>query len=162
MTTGRMYEKSDLIRAAAVIAARILLGLALALILSMAALAVAWGLFIFIGSSSRLTFMIMSLAGAGIGAGAAVNLAWIKLDRHQRSALVVTLLVCVAGGVIGGLAGYQYGAYREIECCAEPSTTPFMYIAFGATIGANIVIYLVTASSLAARMFRLNRRAAQG
>ena len=155
-------DKSDLIRGAAIIAARVLLGLTLALVLSMVALAVAWGLYIFIGTSSRTTFMIMSMGSGGIGAGVAANLAWLKLDRHQRSVIALTLLICVAGGVIGGLAGYQYGANREIDCCAEPQTTPFLFTAFGAAIGANVFMYLVTACIAAARMFRLSRRAAPG
>ena len=131
-------------------------------VLSMAALAVAWALYLFIGASSKTTFMVMSMAGAGIGAGAAASLAWIKLDRNQRSVLIVHIHPCVAGGVIGGLAGYQFGANREIECCAEPCTTPFTYTAFGAAIGANVVMYLVTATTAVARALRLSRRATQG
>ena len=155
-------EKFDLFRGMAIIAIRVLLSLGLALVLSMVALAVAWGLYIFIGTSSRTTFMIMTMAAGGLGAGIGPNIAWIKMDRQQRSALALTVILCVAGGVIGGLLGYQYGANREIECCAEPHTTPFMNTAFGATIGSNIVIYLVSASTAVAKIFRLNRRATQG
>ncbi len=162
MLKARTTKKSDLIRDAAIIAARVLLGLGLALVLSMAALAVAWGLYIFIGASTRITFMIMSMSGAGIGAGAAASLAWIKLDRNQRTVLIVTLILCVAGGAIGGLAGYQFGANREIECCAEPRTTPFTYTAFGASIGANVVMYFVAATTAVARALRLSRRTTQG
>ena len=68
----------------------------------------------------------------------------------------------MAGGVIGGLAGYRFGANREIECCAEPRTTPFTYTAFGAALGANVVMYLVTATTAVARALRLSRRATQG
>jgi len=162
MAIRRTYERSDIIRDAGVVLARILLGLGLALVLSMAALAVAWGLYIFAGASSRLTFMIMSMTGAGLGAGLAANLAWLKLDRHQMLSIALTLLLCVAGGVIGGLAGYQFGANREIECCAEPRTSPFTYTAFGAAIGANIAMYLAMMATAAARAFRLKRRDAQG
>ena len=106
------------------------------------------------------------MAGAGLGAGIAANIAWIKawikLDRQQRSALALTVILCVAGGVIGGLAGCQFGANREIECCAEPGTTPFTYTAFGSAIGANVAMYLFVVASAAARAFKLSRRATQG
>ena len=137
-----------------------MLGLASGIVLSMTGLAIAWGLFVFSGASERSTFMIMSMAGSGIGAGIGANIAWIRLDRQQRSGILLTLLLCLAGGVIGGLIGYQFGAGREIECCAEPRTTPFTYTAFGATIGANVVMYLVTAATAAARMVRGRWRAA--
>ena len=161
MTTARYNDKSDVSRRLLIIAGRAILGLGLGLILSMTALAVSWGLFVFIGSSSRTTFMIMSMSSAGLGAGIAVNLAWLKLDRQQRTGFVLTVLLCVAGGAIGGLAGYQFGANREIDCCAEPTTSPFTYTAFGAAIGANLVMYLIIAAAAAARAFRIGRRATQ-
>jgi hypothetical protein len=87
-----------MIRDLAIIAGRAMLGLGLAAVLAMAALAVAWGLYIFIGaSSSRTTFMIMSMTAAGLGSGIAANLAWLKLDRNQRSVIAVTLLLAIAG-----------------------------------------------------------------
>ena len=150
-------DKSDVFQRLAIIAGRTLLGLGLGMVLSMAALAVAWGLYIFAGASERSTFMIMSMAGAGLGAAVAANVAWIKLDRQQRTMFALTLLLAIIGGVIGGLAGYQFGANREIECCAEPHTTPFIYTAFGSTIGANAVMYLSWAASAATRLFKGGR-----
>ena len=152
MTSRYFNDRSDIFRRLTAFSARALLGLGLALVLSMVGLSIAWGLFIFSGASERSTFMIMSMAGGGIGAGIGPSVAWMRLDRQQRYAVVLTILLCMAGGVIGGLLGYQFGANREYECCAEPSTTPFTHTAFGATIGANIIMYLATAATSAARM----------
>ena len=153
----RSTDRSDLLRGAAITGGRALLSFGLALVLSMVGLAIAWGLFVFSSSSDRTVFMVMNTVGAAIGASFGANIAWIKLDRQQRLALVLALLLCVAGAAIGGLLGYQYAANREVECCAEPQTTPFMFTAFGAAIGSNVVIYLGIAVSSAARMFRLRK-----
>ena len=161
MATTRYNDRSDLIRKLAILAARAVSGLALAFVLSMVGLAIAWGLFVFSSFSSRDIFMAMNTVGSAIGAGAAASLAWVPLDRQQRSVLALTLLLCVAGGVVGGILGYQFGANREMDCCAEPRTSPFLYTAIGATILANIVMYLFTAGSAAARMIRTNRRETQ-
>ncbi len=154
MTIKQLADISDIVRNLAILAGRAMLGLGLGIVLSMVGLAIAWGLFIFSGASERSTFMIMSMAGGGIAAGIGANIAWIRLDRQQRLTFIVTFLLCVAGGVTGGLIGYQVGANREIECCAEPGTTPFTYTAFGATIGANVAMYLATAAIAAARIAR--------
>ena len=162
MTIRHVNDKSDIVRRLAILAGRVILGLGLAIVLSMAGLAIAWGLFIFSGATERSTFMIMSMAGGGIGAGIGPAVSWIKLDRQQRYAVILTILLCMAGGIIGGLLGYQFGANREYECCAEPSTTPFTHTAFGATIGANVVMYLASAANAAARMVRAGRGAVPG
>ena len=52
------------------------------------------------------------------------------------------------------LRRYFPGMTRNSEMSTEPSTTPFTYTAFGATIGANVVMYLATASIAAVRMSR--------
>ena len=140
------------------LSARSLLGLGLGIVLSMVGLVIAWGLFVFSSSGDRTAFMVMNMAGAGIGASVGVNIAWIKLDRQQKAAMALTLLLCLAGGVVGALLGYQYAANREYECCAEPRTTPFIYAAFGAAIGANVLMYLVTAATSAIRVIRAGRR----
>ena len=152
--------RSDGIQRLAIFSGRAVLGLGLGIVLSMVGLAIAWGLFVFSSSSERTVFMVMNMVGAGIGASIGVNIAWIRLDRQQRTAFVLMFLVCLAGGVIGALLGYQYGANREVDCCAEPRTTPFIYAAFGATIGANAAIYLATAATSAIRAIRTGRRAA--
>ena len=152
--------RSDGIQRLAIFGGRAVLGLGLGIVLSMVGLAIAWGLFVFSSSSDRTVFMVMNMVGAGVGASIGVNIAWIRLDRQQRTAFVLMFLVCLAGGVIGALLGYQYGANREVDCCAEPRTTPFIYAAFGATIGANAAIYLATAATSAIRAIRTGRRAA--
>ena len=154
--TGR----SDGIQRLAIFGGRVALGLCMGIVLSMVGLAIAWGLFVFSSSGDRTVFMVMNMVGAGIGASIGVNIAWIRLDRQQRTAFVLMFLVCLAGGVIGALLGYQYGANREVDCCAEPRTTPFIYAAFGASIGANAAIYLATAATSAIRAIRTGRRAA--
>ena len=63
----------------------------------------------------------------------------------------------MAGGIAGGVLGYDYGAGREIECCAQPRTGPLTYTAFGAGIMANIAIYLAAAAALARRRIRAAR-----
>ena len=158
----RNIDKSDIFRSVMIIGGRTLLGLAAGVVLSMVALAVAWGLFIFAGASSKTTLLIMSMAGAGMGAGMGAYLAWLKLDRPPWSIVALTVLLAVAGGVIGGLGGYQFGANREIECCAEPQTAPFTYTAFGAALAANAAMYLLAAGSAAARMVRAGRRTIPG
>jgi hypothetical protein len=124
----------------------------------MAGLGIAWGLFIFSGASSRNTLLIMSMAGAGLGAGVGAYVAWLKLDRSSWSSIYIAILVAVAGGIVGGLVGYQYGANREIECCAEPQTAPFTYTAIGATLLANAAMYLAVAGSAALRLLRNGRQ----
>ena len=100
----------------------------------------------------------MSMAGAGLGAGIGAYVAWLKLDRSSWSFVSVAILMAVAGGVLGSLAGYQYGANREIQCCAEPQTAPFTYTAFGAAFMANAAMYLAVVGSAALRMLRPNRQ----
>ena len=162
MTSRHIYYRSDMFGRLAVLAGRVLLGLVLATALSMVALAIAWGLYIFSGVSERVAFMVVTMGSGGLGAGIAANIAWIRLDRQQRTGFALTLLLCVAGGVVGALLGYQFGANREFDCCSEPRTNPFTYSAIGASIGANVVMYLVVAVGAAARAFRLRRKAAQG
>ena len=157
-----LAERSDDIHRLVIFVARTLLGLVLATALSMVALAIAWGLHIFSGVSDRVAFMVVTMGSGGLGAGIAANIAWIRLDRQQRTGFALTLLLCVAGGVVGALLGYQFGANREFDCCSEPRTNPFTYSAIGASIGANVVMYLVVAVGAAARAFRLRRKAAQG
>ena len=151
------FENRDILLHVLIIAGRTLLGLGLGVVLSMVALAISWALFIFSGATSRTTLLIMSMAGAGIGAGLGAYVAWLKIDRPPWSAVVISMLLAIVGGVIGGLIGYEYGANREIECCAEPQTAPFTYTAFGATLLANAAMYLAGAGSLAARMLRTGR-----
>lgn len=158
MINKYISDRTDGIQRLAVFAGRVALGLCLGIVLSMVGLVIAWGLFVFSSSSDRIVFMVMNMIGAGIGASIGANIAWIRLDRQQRTAFALMFLVCLAGGVIGSLLGYQYGANREIDCCAEPRTTPFIYAAFGATIGANVFIYLATAATSIIRAIRIGRR----
>ena len=162
MTSRDLYYRSDLLGKLAVLAGRGLLGLVLAAVLSMVGLAIVWGLYIFSGVNDRTVFMIVTMGGGGLGAGIATNIAWIKLDRQRSYAVALTFLLCVAGGVFGGVIGYQIGANREYDCCAEPSANPFTYTAIGAAIAANVVMLLFVALSAAARAYRLSRRQAHG
>ena len=157
MTSRYFTDRSDIVRRLAALSARALLGLGLAIVLSMIGVVIAWGLFIFSSSHDRTAFIAMNVIGAGIGASIGVNIAWIKLDRQQWAALALLLLFCTAAGVAGGLLGFQYGANREFECCADPRTSPFLYVAFGATIGANVILYLATTAAAVARMVRGGR-----
>lgn len=159
ITNRRNLDTSEIIRQVAITAGRAILGLAMGVVLSMIAMAVAWGLWVFIfsGSSSRTAWMVMFLAGAGIGAGIGAYIAWLKVDRPPWAAIALTLLLTVAGGIAGGVLGYDYGAGREIECCAQPRTGPLTYTAFGAGIMANIAIYLTAAAALARRRIRAAR-----
>ena len=162
MINRYVSDRSIGIQRLAIFAGRVGLGLTLGIVLSMVGLAIAWGLFVFSSSSDRTAFMVVNMLGAGIGASIGVNIAWIRLDRQRQSAFALMLLVCLAGGVIGALLGYQYGANREIDCCAEPRTTPFIYAAFGATVGANAVVYLIAAATSAIRAVRSSRGAVPG
>ena len=141
-----------------IVTGRTLLGLGLGVVLSMVCLGIAWGLFIFSSASSRDTLLIMSMAGAGLGAGTGAYVAWIRLDSPPWSVIAFTVLLAVVGGVFGAWVGYQYGANREIECCAEPQTAPFTYTAFGATLLANAGIYVAGVGLFALRLLRTTRR----
>ena len=162
MTIKQFIDRYDIVRWAAELAGRGALGLLLGVVFSMVALAIVWGLYIFSGVNDRMAFMIVTMGGGGLGAGIATNIAWIRLDRQRTYGLALTVLLCVAGGVIGAVLGYQFGANREFDCCSEPRTNPFTYTAVGAAIASNVVMYLVVACGAAARAYRLNRRAPQG
>jgi hypothetical protein len=109
----------------------------------MMGLAVAWGLYVFSGAISKTTLLSVSMTGAGVGAGLGAFFAWLRLDHNPLRAAAVTLLLALLVGVVGGWAGYQYGANKEIECCALPETAPFTYTAFGATLAANGIVLLL-------------------
>ena len=157
MANIRRMDKSDIFRSATLLSGRIILGLGFSLILSMVCLAVAWGLYIFSGSSTRMTWLVMLMAGASIGAGVGAYLGWLKLDRHHWPTIAATILVAVAGGLLGAIGGYEYGVNREIECCAEPRTGPFTFAALGSAVAANIAIYLLGAGGIALRRLRADR-----
>ena len=160
MINSRKTERSEIFRRFLIVSGRTLLGLALGVVLSMVSLAIAWGLFIFSGASSFNIWLVMTMAGAGIGAGLGAYVAWLKLDRMQWTSMAFTALLAVAGGVIGGLAGYEYGARREIECCAEPTTGPLTYTAFGSSLLANAAMYLIAAGNAAVGKFRAGKGSA--
>ena len=157
MANIRRMDKSDILRSAALLSGRIILGLGFSLILSMVCLAVAWGLYIFSGSSTRMTWLVMLMAGASIGAGLGAYLGWLKLDRHHWPSIIATILLATAGGLLGAIGGYEYGVNREIGCCAEPRTGPFTFAALGSAVAANVAIYLVGAGGIALRRFRVGR-----
>ncbi len=150
-------DKSGIFRSASILSGRIVLGLGFSFVLSMVCLAVAWGLFVFSGSSTRMAWLVMLIAGASIGAGIGAYLGWLKLDRHHWPSIIATILVAIAGGLAGALAGYDYGVNREIECCAEPRTGPFTFASLGAALAANITVYLVGAGGIALRRFRTGK-----
>ena len=150
-------DKSDIFRWAAVLSGRIVLGLGFSMTLSMVCLAAAWGLYIFSGSSTMMTWLVMMMTGASIGAGLGAYLAWLKLDRHHWLSIAATIAFAIAGGLAGALGGYEYGANREIECCAEPSTGPLTFAALGATVAANIAVYLAGASGIVVRRLRAGK-----
>ena len=157
MANIRSMDKSGIFRSAALLAGRVVLGLGFSLVLSMVCLAVAWGLYIFSSSSTRMTWLVMLMAGASVGAGVGAYFGWLKLDRHHWPSIIGTVMVAIAGGLVGALGGYEYGVNREIECCAEPRTGPFTFAALGAAVAANIAIYLVGAGGIAFRRLRTNK-----
>ena len=97
------------------------------------------GVFVYVasGAVSKTTLEAMLFIGAGLGAGLGASLAWLQLEGNARSILILTALVALLVGVGGAWAGYEYGANREIECCATPEVGPFFYAAYGATMAAN-------------------------
>ena len=100
-------------------------------------------LYLFSGAASRATLEAMLMTGAGIGAGIGASLAWLQLEGNPRSILIPTTLLSTLMGVGGAWAGYEYGANREIECCANPEIGSYSYSAFGATLAANGVVLLL-------------------
>ena len=104
-----------------------------------------------------MTWLVMLMAGASMGAGVGAYLPWLRLDRHHWPLIAATILVAIAGGLLGALGGYEYGANREIECCAKPRTGPFTFAALGSAVGASIAVYLAEAASIAFRKFRAGR-----
>ena len=125
------------------IAGRAGLGVLLALAFSMVGIGVALLLYLFAGAASRATLEAMLMTGAGIGAGLGASLAWLQLEGNPRSILIPTTLMALLVGVGGAWTGYEYGANREIECCASPEVGSFSYAAFGATLAANGAVLLL-------------------
>ena len=119
------------------IAGRVGLGVLIALVFSMVGIGVAVLVYVFSGAVSRTTLEAVLLTGAGLGAGFGASLAWLRLEGNPRSILIPTTLLALLAGVGGAWAGYEYGANREIECCATPEVGPFFSAAYGATMAAN-------------------------
>ena len=92
------------------------------------------------GAVSKTTLEAMLFIGAGLGAGLGASLAWLQLEGNARSILILTTLVALLMGGGGAWAGYEYGANREIECCATSEVGTFSYAAFGATFAANAAV----------------------
>ena len=149
----------DRLQPVLVLAGRTILGTLLALVFSMTGLGVAWGLFIFSGSQSATAVLVMLLIGAGLGAGLAGFMAWLRLDRNTRLAMIGMLSLTVVAGVFGAWGGYEFGAYQDVNCCdrvgARPALTPVTYTAFGATLAANGAALLLglTREIVAGRLF---------
>jgi len=136
------------------IAGRAGLGVILALTFSMVGIGIGLGLYLFSGAVSRTTLQVMILAGAGFGAGLGATLAWLKLEGNPRSTLLSTIMLALLVGGGGAWTGYEYGANREIECCAKPEVGPVFFAAYGATLAANGVLLLLGI----AREIRTGRR----
>ena len=117
----------------------------------MVGIAIGLGLYVFSGAVSRTTLQVMILAGAGFGAGLGATL---KLEGNPRSTLVPTIMLALLVGGGGAWIGYEYGANREIECCAKPEVGPVFFAAYGATLAANGVLLLLGI----AREIRTGRR----
>jgi hypothetical protein len=109
----------------------------------MVGVAIAWGLYVFAGAVSQTTLLAMLMSGAGIGAGIGGSVAWLRLEGNPLSSLIPMLLLALLVGAVGAWAGYQYGANKEVECCAKPEIGAFTYTAFGATLAANGVVLLL-------------------
>ena len=154
------WEREALLRSLLLVGGRAFLGVGLGLVVSIVGLIVAWGLYIFSSSSSRDAFLIVNIVGAGIGAGIGGYIPWIKLDRQQRAETAIVVLLAIAFGIAGGLLGYDYGANREVDCCAEPRTTPFTFTALGAALLAGLAMCLYAAISGTIRQRRFGRKAA--
>ena len=125
------------------IVGRVGLGIVLAFVFSVVGIALAWGFYVFSGAVSRTTLLAMFMSGAGIGAGIGGVLAWLSLDRNSPSTLIPMILLALLVGVGGAWAEYEYGANKEIECCAKPDIGAFTYTAFGATFTANAAVLLL-------------------
>ena len=67
----------------------------------------------------------------------------MRLEGNPLSSLIPMLLLALLVGAVGAWAGYQYGANKEVECCAKPEIGAFTYTAFGATLAANGVVLLL-------------------
>lgn len=120
-----------------VIAGRAILGFLLAIALSALGVGAAWGLYVFSGARSFAALFSLFMLGAGAGAGLGSFLAWLKIDQNTRTGLVLMGLVALVAGIGGAWSGYQYGAGREVECCAMPTVGPLTYAAAGAAVVAN-------------------------
>jgi hypothetical protein len=98
---------------------------------------VAWGLYVFSGARSFAALFSLFMIGTGAGAGLGGFLAWLKIDCNTRFGLLLTGLLALVAGVGGAWGGYQYGAGREVECCAMPTVGPMTYAAAGAAVAVN-------------------------
>ena len=118
--------------------ARVALGVLLAALLSAIGIVVAWGMFIFWGGVSPATLLALFMTGAGVGAGIGSFSAWLRIDLAPRApVLAARALVLFLSGIGGAWGGFQFGATREVACCAGPAIQPLTYMALGAIIVAN-------------------------
>ena len=127
----------DRIQPVLIFAGRACVGTVLAALLSMVGLGLAWGSFVLSSSASRSALIASMVAGAGIGAGIGAFIASLKLDGNARAILVPTVVLALLAGVVGAWGAFEFGATREVECCARPSISPFGYNVLGATVVSN-------------------------
>ena len=121
---------------------RVVLGVLLAALLSAIGIVVAWGMFIFWGGVSHVILFLMT--GAGVGAGIGSFAAWLKIDRAPPLVVLAAVaLVLILAGIGGAWGGFQFGATREVACCAGPAIQPVTYMALGAIVVANGVALAV-------------------
>ena len=97
----------------------------------------------FFGAVSPTSLLALLMGGAAAGAAAGVFIAWLRLDYDPLLWLFNTSGVLLLAGVGGAWGGFEYGAAREVPCCAAPDITPITYVALGATAAANAAVLML-------------------
>lgn len=155
---GREKVSHEVATAVPVWVGRVLLGALLGTTLGTVGAGIGWALYVFFGAVSLTTLLILLMGGVAVGAAAGVFLAWLRFDYNPPLLLSVTVGALLLAAIGGAWGGFEYGAAREVPCCAKPDVTPITYVVLGSTAATSAVgLLLGIAPQVVAILRRKNR-----